>query len=141
MGVFFYTIVSWILNGSKSLQISRTFLILKLLWSGLYRFFLYSFILLILFWRSFRTAELFRSSTILFFIYFFWWLHCIYIYIYIYIGWPKNKKNKIRIILLYFCRSNKKVYGFCFLGSLCIYIYIYIILIYNILIYIRRERK
>ena len=46
----------------------------------------------------------------------------IYIYIYIYTGWPK-KKNRIRIILVYFCRSNKKVYGFCFFVTLYIDIY------------------
>ena len=42
-----------------------------------------------------------------------------------------TQKNRIRIILLYFCRSNKKVYGFCFLGSPHIYIYRYIYILCN----------
>ena len=37
-----------------------------------------------------------------------------------YIQGDPKKKNRIRIIFLYFCRSNKKVYGFCFFGSPCI---------------------
>ena len=40
---------------------------------------------------------------------------------------PEVRVYKIRIILLYFCRSNKKVYGFCyFCGGHPIYIYMYI---------------
>ena len=36
------------------------------------------------------------------------------------------QRKDIIIILLYFCRSNKKVYGFCFFwGGPPIYIYIY----------------
>ena len=38
------------------------------------------------------------------------WDHSIHQHVLVYQG-------KDRIILLYFCRSNKKVYGFCFLGG------------------------
>ena len=48
------------------------------------------------------------------------WDHSIHQHVLVYQG------KDIRIILLYFCRSNKKVYRFClfFFGSPCIYLYI-----------------